>query len=355
LEATDGIALLSAVTRRGEVVVEGHPVGHLEGFRFVPDPVAEGDEKKLVVRAARRALREEMPRRVAAVETAPDTGLSLTDDHALTWEGAPIARLTRGETVSRPRVQVLDSEFLDGAERERLRIRLQRFVDAQIRADLAPLFAATEAAAADPEMRGPLHRLGETLGLIPGVDEETLAPSIRPKLRKIGVRSGRLALFVPAMLKPRTAAMRARLWALAHGIPVPALPPASVVSIATRADWPPGFADAMGWVEAGPVWLRLDVAERVAGELGYLTRRGAIVLPRDLGSRLSVRADVLPIILRRLGFRIVPGGGLAPEMFGPPAPAMLLSIRRRRVPPVSAAPRVTEARGPFAALAALKR
>jgi ATP-dependent RNA helicase SUPV3L1/SUV3 len=318
--------------------------------------VAEGDEKKLVVRAARRALREEMPRRVAAVEAAPDADLALTDEHALTWEGAAIARLTRGEAVSRPRVQVLDSEFLDGAQRERLRVRLQLFVDGQIRADLAPLFAATEAASADPEMRGPLHRLGETLGLIPGVDEETLAPTIRPRLRKIGVRSGRFALFVPALLKPRMAAMRARLWALAHGLNVPALPPSSVVSTPVKHDWPSGFAAAMGWVETGPVMLRLDIAERVAGELGYLTRRGAIVLPRDLGSRLAVRIELLPIILRQLGFRIVPGGGLAPEMFGPPAPAMLAAIRRRRPPPPAApVPRVTEARGPFAALAALKR
>jgi ATP-dependent RNA helicase SUPV3L1/SUV3 len=355
LEATDGVALLSAVTRRGEVVVEGHPVGRLEGFRFVPDPVAEGDEKKLVVRAARRALREEMPRRVSAVETAADGSFALTEDHALTWDDAPIARLTRGETVSRPRIQVLDSEFLDGAQRERLRIRLQRYVDDLIRADLAPLFAATEAAAADPTLRGPLHRLGETLGLIPGVDEETLAPAIRPRLRKIGVRSGRLALFVPAMLKPRTAAMRARLWALANGRSVPGLPAAGVVSIPVRPDWPVGFADAMGWVEAGPVLLRLDVAEHVAGELGYLTRRGAVMLPRDLGSRLSVRAGLLPIILRRLGFRIVPGGGLAPEMFGPPSPAMLVPIRRRRLPSAAPAPRMIEARGPFAALAALKR
>jgi ATP-dependent RNA helicase SUPV3L1/SUV3 len=169
------------------------------------------------------------------------------------------------------------------------------------------------------------------------------------------VRSGRLALFVPGMLKPRRAAMRARLWALAHGLPVPVLPGASVVSMPVRQDWPPGFADAMGWVEFGPVQLRLDIAERVAGELGYLTRRGAIMLPRDLGSRLSVRAELLPIILRRLGFRIVPGGGLAPEMFGPPAPAMLAPIRRRRPPVAPPQPRVIEARGPFAALAALKR
>ena len=356
LDSGDGVALLSAVTRRGEVVVEGHPVGHIDGFQFVPDPIAQGDEKKLVLRAARRALRDEMPRRVAAIETADDNSFALTDDHAVTWEGAPVARLTRGETVARPRVGVLESEFLDGAQRERLRLRLQRHVDQRIHADLGALFAATEAAAADPDMRGPLHRLGETLGLIPGVDEETLAPSIRPKLKKIGVRSGRLALFVPALLKPRAAAMRARLWALAHGRPVtPLLPEPSIVSMPPPAAWPDGFADAMGWMAFGPILLRLDVAERVAGELGYLTRRGAIVLPRDLGSRLSVRAELLPIILHQLGFRIVPGGGLAPEMFGPPAPAMLMAVRRHRSAPAVSAPRAVEARGPFAALAALRR
>ncbi len=79
------------------------------------------------------------------------------------------------------------------------------------------------------------------------------------------------------------------------------------------------------------------------------------MLPRDLGSRLSVRAEQLPIILRRLGFRIVPGGGLAPEMYGPPAPAMLAPIRRRRPIVASPQPRAIEPRGPFAALAALKR
>ncbi len=355
LDADDGVALLSAVTRRGEVVVEGHPVGVVEGFQFVPDPVAQGDEKKLVLRAARRALREEIPRRVAAIESAADDAFALTPDHAVTWEGAPIARLVLGETVARPKVQVLDSEFLDGAQRERLRIRLQHHTDSRIRADLAPLFAAAKAAAADPDMRGPLHRLGETLGLIPGVDEETLAPAVRPKLKNIGVRSGRLALFVPAVLKPRPAAMRARLWALAHGRVTPELPAASVVSMAVAPDWPPGFAAAMGWVEAGPVLIRLDVAERVAGELGYLTRRGPIVLPRDLGSRLSVRAEIVPIVLRLLGFRVLPGGGLAPEMFGPPPPAMLVPIRRRRPPPAAPAPRIVEAHGPFAALAALRR
>ena len=68
------------------------------------------------------------------VETAPDAAFAFGDDSTLIWDGVPIARLKRGTSALRPRVQMLDSEFLDGAQRERLRIRLQRFVDDRVRA-----------------------------------------------------------------------------------------------------------------------------------------------------------------------------------------------------------------------------
>ena len=353
LDAQEGQELLSAVTVRGEVVVEGHPVGLVEGLGFLPNPSAEGDEKRLVMRAARRALRTEIPRRVALVEAAPDTAFSLTADHRLEWQGTPLARVVRGLGALVPRVQVLDNEFLDGAQRERLRIRLQRYLDDQIRAHLAPLFAAVSGAAGVASTRGPLHRLTELLGLIPGADDETFTAELRPRLRALGVRSGRFALFMPALLKPRAAWMRAWLWALQHRLPTPALPPGGPVTMAPPADWPPGFAAAMGWLEAGPVLLRLDVAERVAGELAWASRHGATVLPPGLTSRLSIKADMLPVVLRCLGFRVIPGGGLGPDAFGPPAPAMLISLRRRRSPTLAVAE--TRGHGPFAALAALKR
>ncbi|HET8995348.1 MAG TPA: helicase-related protein [Acetobacteraceae bacterium] len=353
LEAGDGEELLSAVTRRGDVVVEGHPVGKVAGFSFLPDPDTQGEERKLVLRAARRALRDEMPRRVALLEAAPDEAIQLGDDQTVVWDGVPVARLAAGPTVLRPVVRVLDSEFLDGAQRERLRIRLQRFLDDRIRSELAPLFRALEAGDSLVKARGLLHRLGESLGLIANDDRETVSPELRGRLRALGVRTGRLALYMPALLKPRPAAMRARLWALHHGVAVPALPGPGLVSLPVPSDWPPGFAAAVGWIEAGPVLLRLDIAERIAGELGWAARPGALALPPGLASRLSIKAELLPVVLRRLGFRIVPGGGLGAATYGPPAPAMLVPLRRRRPPPVPAPkPR---AHGPFAALAALQR
>jgi ATP-dependent RNA helicase SUPV3L1/SUV3 len=352
LEASETEELLSAVTRRGEVIVEGHPVGRIAGFSFFPDPSAVGDEKRLVQRAARRALREEMPRRVATVETAADAAFAFGGDNALVWDGVSIARLKRGNSALRPRVQVLDSEFLDGAQRERLRIRLQRFLDDRVRHDLAPLLAVADRGKLQPEFRGLVHRLTEALGLIASDEGDTLLPQARAALKAIGVKAGRFGLFLPPLLKPRAAAIRGRLWGVQHGVAVPELPPPDVVSLLHRPDWPAGFSDAMGWLEAGPVLLRLDIAERVAAELAFAARRGATAMPAGLASRFSLRADLLPVVLRRLGFRVVPAEVLAAHAYGPPAPAMLLPLRRRR-PVASDVPQV-HAHGPFAVLAALK-
>ena len=353
LENSEGETLLSAVTPRGEVVVEGHSVGHVEGFGFLPDPAAVGEEKRLVLRAARRALRQEMPRRVDALVAEPDGIFSLAADGRIVWGGGPVARLRPGASLLRPQVEVADSEYLDGAQRERIRARLQAFTGATVEAELGPVLRLSESA--DPALRGALHQLSEAGGVAPAV---TLAPPERARLKALGVRAGRFGLFHPAALKPRAMALRGLLWGVARRQPVPGLPAAGLVSLPAPADWPPGFAAALGWMDAGPVLLRLDVAERVAAELAYATRRGATALPPNLASRLSIRAELLPAVLRALGARVVPATVLAPDAFGPPAPPMLAAgagraAGRARAQPQTAAP--VRPDGPFAALASLRR
>jgi hypothetical protein len=64
-----------------------------------------------------------------------------------------------------------------------------------------------------------------------------------------------------------------------------------------------------------------------------------------------VKHDLVPAVLRRLGFRLFPSAPPPDGQCGPPAPALLAPQRRHAAraapPPV--------ARGPFAALAALRR
>src|SRR5206468_735944 len=107
-----------------------------------------------------------------------------------------------------------------------------------------------------------------------------------------------------------------------------------------------------------PVLLRIDVAERISAELGWATRRGPVALPPNLASRFSVKAELIPVVLRCLGFRIFPASSLAPDEYGPPAPSMILPLRRKRPVPESGLQRsatpLAAQSGPFAALASLR-
>ncbi|CAA9277032.1 MAG: ATP-dependent DNA helicase [uncultured Acetobacteraceae bacterium] len=336
--------LLSAVTRQGEVVVEGHPVGRVSGFLFQPQAGdATEEERRLVLRAARRALREEMPRRVAALEVAGDDAFGLTQDHRVTWtsaggDPAEVARLRPGSEPSKPAVDVLPSEFLDGPQRERVRARLAKWVEGLVGRELGAIAAVETKAEADGTLRGPAFLLREQLGIAPGATEREIPAEVRQKLKSIGIRAGRFALFVPEALKPRAMALRAQVWSLIRDIPVPTLPPPGLVALPMRpvADgevppphmlWPSGFSEAMGWLPAGPVLLRLDVAERIAAELGFLTRRAPAPPPPDLASRLGVKGDMLGTALTALGFRILDPLPLEEGQYGPPTPLRVAQPR----------------------------
>ncbi|NKE43476.1 DNA helicase [Roseomonas frigidaquae] len=347
--------LLSAVTRQGEVVVEGHTVGKVTGFHFQPDPEATKEEdKRLVLRAARRALREEIPRRLAALETAKDEAFRLTPQHRVVWDEAEIARLRPGPEPLKPHVDVIATEFLDNAQRERVRVRLAAWLDSLVKRELGGLEAIEAKAAEDNTLRGPAFRLREAMGLAPGATEREIPADLRARLKAIGIRAGRYAMYLPDVLKPRAMGLRAQLWALRRNIPTPLLPNPGLVSVTlpetvpesgaedAAADpntprgpegWPQGFAIMAGWLPAGRVLLRLDVAERIAGELGYLTRRAPAPVPEGLASRLGVKGDTLPMALEAMGFRLMPSPPLEEGEFGPPLPARISVVRQDRAGP----------------------
>ena len=298
-----------------------------------------------------------MPRRVSILEKAQDIELMLTADHAINWKGTAVARLKPGAALTKPNVEVIDSEFLDGPQRERVRQRLAFFMETIITRDLAPLFKAAELASNDASLRGPLHRLLEAGGVVPGPTETAIPPALRPKLKGVGVRAGRFALFIPDILKPKAALMRARLWAIQRRVPLPDLPAPGLVSVPRAGDEADGVLGSLGWLPAGPVFLRLDIAEKVAAELAYATRIRPTALPPQLGASLGLRPDMLAPVLRALGLRLVPAPAMPDDQFGPPMPPMVSSARRRHEPAPAAAPPPPPVRpdSPFAALAALRR
>ena len=94
------------MSKTGEVVVEGHAIGRLDGFVFVPDASSGGSEAKALQNAAQKALAGEIATRASRLAEAPDEQFVLAADGTVRWIGAAVGKLVAGEEALRPRVRI---------------------------------------------------------------------------------------------------------------------------------------------------------------------------------------------------------------------------------------------------------
>ncbi len=98
-------ALETDISKTGEVVVEGHVIGRLDGFMFTPAASAAGSEAKALAGAAQKALAGEIDARAARLAQAADEQFVLAADGAVRWLGQAVAKLVAGEEVLKPRLR----------------------------------------------------------------------------------------------------------------------------------------------------------------------------------------------------------------------------------------------------------
>jgi ATP-dependent RNA helicase SUPV3L1/SUV3 len=301
--------LLASVSREGEVRVEGHFIGRLEGFRFTPDAETGGEEARRLLAAANRVLRNEIAGRVERLAGEPDSAFRLDAEGKVNWGSGPVARLLPGDTALTPRVEPLAAEFLDGALRERVRRRVTDFVRATIERELAPLLRLRTAPLGGPA-RGLAFQLAETLGCLPARAAESqlaaLGPGDRKALARLGVRLGTESVYVERLLKPAPTAFRALLRSIQVGAPLPAwLPPPGRWSLPRDPAGAPDHAAALGYFTVGPRLLRVDRLERLAAGARRLARQGPFGITPELIALAGCKAAELAGVLAALGYRAV--------------------------------------------------
>ncbi len=180
--------------------------------------------------------------------------------------------------------------------------RLARVAPARRRS--SPLFALREGA--PPGLvRGLAFALVEGLGAVSrrSVAQQVaaLTPDDRKALARLGVTVGRLSLFLPALLRPEAARLRARLFAVRQGRPAESGPDGAP-SVPLDPRQPAAFYLACGYLPAGPRAVRLDRLERAASVASRLSREGPFVPPRDLAPILGCPADEVPAVLTAIGY-----------------------------------------------------
>jgi len=301
--------LLAAISKEGEVLVEGARVGQLEGLRFIPDAL-DGIDPRLLVTAAGRVLRNEIAARARLLAADSDEAFAVESGGALLWRGAMVGRMVGGDSLLTPRAEPITGDFLEGDPREKVRRRLLEFLRNEIRRRLAPLFVAQELPLAGIG-RGLAYQLVDALGCLPAAglagQIDALAPTDRKALGRVGVRFGTESIYVEPLLRAETMRFQALLWATRRGRPVPALPSARRIAKPNVIDpeLPASFYAAIGLRVVAGVALRPDRLERIAAAARRLARQGPFSPGPELAAVAGVEPASLRCLLAALGYRAV--------------------------------------------------
>jgi len=214
-------SLEANISRSGEVEVEGHVIGRLDGFMFTPESSTAGSDAKALAGAAQKALAGEINLRATRLAQAADGQLVLSKDGTIRWLGQPVAKLVPGDEPLKPRLRMICDEQLTGAPREAAQARLELWLKSHIERVLESLFRLAATDDVTGLARGIAYQLIETLGVLDRArvadQVKNLDQSARATLRKYGVRFGAYHVYVPALLKPAARLLATQLWALKHG------------------------------------------------------------------------------------------------------------------------------------------
>lgn len=319
------------ISPTGTVLVEGHHVGELQGFRFTADQTAGGEDAKAVRTAAQKALAAEFESRAERFGASANGDIALGSDGTLRWIGAPIGTLVSGEDALKPRLVLLADEQLTGPARDKVAARAERFVNFQIESLLKPLVDLKNADQISGIGRGIAFQLVENFGLINRRDiaEEmkSLDQEGRAALRRLGVRFGAYHVFVPALIKPAPAGLVTLLWALKNdgkdkpgfGDVVHALA-SGRTSVVIDPAFDKTFYKLAGYRNLGRRAVRIDILERLADLIrpatnwkpglgqrpdGAYDGQSFMVTP-PMMSILGATADDMEEILKGLGYRAEP-------------------------------------------------
>ncbi|WP_121093888.1 helicase-related protein [Roseinatronobacter ekhonensis] len=300
-------SLVADVNDKGEVTVEGELIGRLEGFRFRQDKTASPDEAKTLRQASIAALVPLFHLRADTVYNAPDTEFEFTEQGGLMWGTSAIGKLVRSDDAMRPQVEAFVDDEAGPDVADKVRRRLQHFIDRKIASLFEPLLNMSRDETLSGLARGVAFQLVEAMGVIPRAqianDIKALDQDARGMLRKHGVRFGQFTIFLPLLLKPAPTRLRLVLRSLHEGLDeFPESPPPGLVTIPHISEVPDAHYTMAGYHPAGARAIRIDMLERLADLLRACDSRAGFEATPDMLSITGTTLEQFADLMQGLGY-----------------------------------------------------
>ncbi|GAB1479541.1 helicase-related protein [Paracoccaceae bacterium] len=320
--------LVAEVNDKGEVTVEGESVGRLEGFRFAQDASGGPDEARTLRAAAYQALKPEFSLRADRFYNAPDTEMDFTEQGGLMWGNSAVGKLVKGAEALKPSVEAFVDEEAGPEVIEKVRRRLQHFIDRKVAALYEPLLALGRDETLQGLARGFAYRLAEGLGVVPrdavAAEVKELDQDARSALRKHGVRFGQYTVFLPILLKPAATRLRLVLWSLWNGLAeFPESPPPGLVTIPNIPDVPKAHYTLAGYHPAGVRAIRIDMLERLADILRQKDSRTGFEAVPEMLSITGMTLEQFSDLMGGLGYKAEKAERVKVKAVAEPVPVVI--------------------------------
>ena len=312
----------ATIKDNGDVVVDDHIIGHLEGLTFTPSESTSELEAKAVQAAAEKGVAPEVDRRLTSLCGGMHSIFTLSDRGQILWGGKVVGKVGSGGTPMNPDAELVGGKLGNENLKNLAIARMRDYLRAEASNKFRPLIELKEIQARESttaEARGFAYTLYENFGTVDRKDHwktlRDLDQRARRQLREANVQFGQYNIYIRDLMKPAPARLLSILTAYgAGGDRKPFIPFAGVTSIPNEGDFAsenfsPQALSMAGYRAVGPRIARFDILNRLGNQIRQAQQQNEAL---GRGKKFQIMQEMMAImgcshedmqgVLKSLGF-----------------------------------------------------
>ena len=303
----------------GQVMIDDHLIGQLDGLKFTLAESGSELETKALKSAAEAVVAPEVDKRLTSLCGGTHAIFTLSEDGAIMWGGKSVGRIGKGGTVFTPDAELIGGDLGQDNLQNMAVMRMRDFLRAEVEAKLAPLKAIkdlSENADMPAEVKGFAFEVFENYGVLERKQHSAkinaLTQDMRSHLRQANIVFGQYHIYLRDLMKPKPAALLSLLTSYgAGGDKAPFIPFAGMTSLKNEGDlhsdkFTPEAIRIAGYKALGPRIIRLDILDRLSRLIRQAQERGprnSFQIMQEMLSLLGSTLDEVRGVLTAMGFK----------------------------------------------------
>ena len=190
------LILDTKIDENDKLIINGHLIGELKGLKLalVVTSKSLDSDIKSIKKAARKAIKEELDKRVENIINSEDISV---ENNKIIWKNSPIAYLRRGNSYLNPEIDLISDDSLEIESKTKLENFVKTWLEKYLIEVLGDLLNLTKTEFKNQYARALIFQLFENNGVVKREDINHLVKNIpqdfRRKLWNIGGQNRKIS------------------------------------------------------------------------------------------------------------------------------------------------------------------